>query len=95
MRRPAMAWRVSMESWSTDHPAHIEEITMLKKTIAALGLAVAAASAGILAQPAYANGPATTTGAHGSIVSLGAFPSPLMVTYPMSDGSPSGGAGRR
>ncbi|GAB3972053.1 hypothetical protein GCM10029978_048400 [Actinoallomurus acanthiterrae] len=62
---------------------------MLKKTIAALGLAAAAA---VFAQPAYAAASVpTTAGTH--VVALGAFPSPLMA--PMGDGSPSGGVGRR
>jgi hypothetical protein len=62
---------------------------MLKKTIATLGLAAAAA---VFAQPAYAaTSLPTTAGAH--VVALGAFPSPLMA--PMDDGSPTGGVGRK
>ncbi|GAA4636832.1 hypothetical protein GCM10023196_088150 [Actinoallomurus vinaceus] len=63
---------------------------MLKKTIAALSLAAAAA---IVAQPAYAAASLPTTGTHTQVVSLGAFPTPLMA--PMDDGSPTGGVGRR
>ncbi|MEV5749057.1 hypothetical protein AB0L00_14665 [Actinoallomurus sp. NPDC052308] len=62
---------------------------MLKKTIAALGLATAAA---VFAPPAYAAASAPTAGT-GHVVAVGASPNPMMA--PMSDGSPTGGRGRR
>src|SRR5262245_52377038 len=75
MRRPAMTWRVSLKSWSADHTASVEELTMRQITIAALGLA-AAASASVMTQPPDASDRVPMIATAGQVVPAGAYPNP-------------------